>query len=228
MSKKGFYLKSKNDYIIYLRHLIISSFKSLSTYKKYLAQVDEIIEIKKLRDRPNSVISNDIYEESRAKLLFVANKLLNIYGDHSHFGMSYKKFREKAKKDKSISLILPKLDEETKTHLNNLNSMRNWGNHVPESLLVAQIETNPGLLVPPFNPFTIAMYEKCSAQWLISLYEDSLRSVELFQEVHAQMMLDYKELIEEFPLPLPIDPGVRTLDDLIIPTTSWNIQQSKK
>ncbi|WP_257149757.1 hypothetical protein [Bacillus cereus] len=52
MSKKGFNLKSKNDYIIYLRHLIISSFKSLSTYKKYLTQVDEIIEIKKLEIDP--------------------------------------------------------------------------------------------------------------------------------------------------------------------------------
>ncbi|MGD6788091.1 MULTISPECIES: hypothetical protein [Bacillus cereus group] len=99
---------------------------------------------------------------------------------------------------------------------------------MPESLLVAQIESNPGLLVPPFNPFTIAMFEKCSAKWLISLYEESLRNVELYQKIHTQMMLDYSKLIEELPIPLPVNPGVRTLDDLQIPTTSWKIQQSKK
>ncbi|KAA0781923.1 hypothetical protein [Bacillus sp. BB56-3] len=228
MSKKAFNLKSKNDYIVYLRHLIIPSYKSLSLYKKYLAQVEEIIENKKLNERPNSIISNDIYEESKAKLLFVANHLLNIYGDHSNFAMSYKKFREKAKKDKSISLILPNLDEETKSNLNNLNSMRNWGSHIPESLLISQIELNPGLLSPPFNPFTVAIFENCSAQWLLSLYEESLRNAELYQKIHTQMMLDYSALIEEFPVLIPVDPGVRTLDDLQIPATSWNIQQGNK
>ncbi|PGL82602.1 hypothetical protein CN931_14455 [Bacillus sp. AFS054943] len=228
MSNKSFSLQSKNDYIVYLRFLIISSYKSLSSYKKYLSQTEAIIADKKLKERPDSVISHDTYEESRAKLLFVANKLLNIYGDHSNYGMSYKKFREKVKKAKTLALELPNLDEETKTHLNNLNSMRNWGNHIPESLLISALEISPSLHEPPFSPFTITMFEKCSGQWLISLYEESLRNIELYQNIHAQMMLDYTALIGEFPVILPINPGVRNLDDLEIPTTSWNIQQSKK
>ena len=101
--------------------------------------------------------------------------------------------------------------------------MRNWGNHIPESLLLAQIESSPDLLVPPFNPFGIAMFENCSARWLISLYDESSRSFALYQKIHTQMILDYSQLIEEFPILLPYDPGVRTFDDLQIPTTSWNL-----
>ncbi|EJS63047.1 hypothetical protein [Bacillus cereus] len=226
MSKKDFKLQKKEDFIVYLRFLLIDSYRELESIQKYMTQVNEIIVRKKLKERPQRVITSDIYESARDKLGFVSNRLLNIYGDHANSAMSYKKFREKANKVKDLNL--PELDVEIKTYLNDLNSARNWSNHIPESLLTSQLKVNPSLYQPPYNSFTIAMYQRYRGDWLLNLYEQYETNIYIYKQIHACMITDCTVLIGEPPQLNPIDPGIRALNDMQIAVNSWNIQTNKK
>lgn len=200
---KNFEFRSKEDFIFYLRDLVISVYKAIKSLDFYLSEIKEDIEKYDLHENEKKLIPSQLYESHRDKIENVKSRIVNLLGDHSTGAMSYKKFRYEVEKYQrgTSNLQTAEITEEMRVELNNLNVVRNWLHHIPESMLISQIEIiklkygeDYFKHLAPFNPVYITDFEFYEALWLLDLYNDSLEGKALYRKIHQQMKRDYTKL----------------------------------
>ncbi|MFN4151500.1 MAG: hypothetical protein ACK4IX_11200 [Candidatus Sericytochromatia bacterium] len=220
---KTFKLQKKDDFIEYLKELIILVHKFILKQKKYLDDLKNKIES---YESINSIkISTLEYDEISDKMMHIQGYLLNLIGDQSKDAMSYKKFRQKISGNKHI-FGLKTLNNNISSILNQFNTSRNWSMHVPESLLNSRIKINKDLNIKPLlNPINIAEYEYYQGRWLVSLYNECKNFCNGFEIVFKQMLEDYSILINDKVEIELIKYPLRELEDAIISINSSKIQK---
>lgn len=232
---KNYDLETKENYIIYLKELIILTHKHMMSHKRYIMELNDILEKNNYKEFPTAKIDEIVYEDINDKISNVSNKILNLLGDQTKTAMSYRKFRILAQKrmEKGLELGLQDLSKEIWTRIDEFNNWRNWGLHVPESLLTARLEfmneeiTSGRAEVPPKKIITIAKFDYYEARWLISLQEEAKNAHNCYSQVFQQMKKDYSMLVGESMRIEYVRYDVRPTSDLNIPRVSMKIQQRK-
>ena len=138
---KQFKVETKNDYLIYLRQIIVGLNKHFNYLEKYADNLKSIVEDLGLIDNPELEIDSSLYEDFRHKTQFVENKILNLLGDMQSDSMSYIKFKKTlVKRNIEVKQLIGKVPDDLSQMLSEMNNSRNWGLHEPESLLNAHLE----------------------------------------------------------------------------------------
>ncbi|MFE4429550.1 hypothetical protein ACFRH9_21090 [Peribacillus butanolivorans] len=123
-----------------MRQIIVTLNKHFNSLERYIFDLGNIIKELNLDEKPNQQVDSYIYEEFRDKTQFIENKIL-IMGDMQGDSISYNKFkRTLVKRNIEVKQLIGKILEELSKLLNEMNTMRNWGLHEPESLLNAHLK----------------------------------------------------------------------------------------
>lgn len=231
---KIYKLETKENFIIYLRRLIQSTYTNMEMHKRYLGELKDYISENKIEADSTKKINPYIYMDFKNKISGPSNMLLNLIGDESKSAMSYKKFRAMVKKRQAngLDLGLLELNEEITNILNQCNVNRNWALHIPESLLTAEREyvkfakdiTGSKDI---YNPIKMVKFSSYDAEWLINLLACVEASHEIYQKSFQQMKKDYSILLGESVSIVLANCGDRPLDDIGIAELSMNIQTGK-
>lgn len=203
---KSFKLNSREEYIIYLQNIIAITYKALDKHKRYLKKLNQLLidirEKNAIHETNNITVDYFLYSEFVDLLGNVEGYLLNIIGDCQKSSISYYKFRNlllKKKKKGDIDFEIRELDEDIKSILGIFNKMRNWQNHVPESLLTSEIELikQGRLLSHETNPIEINLYSSCTLEYIEDLYNSSYKFNKQASKILQSMKKDYSCLINE-------------------------------
>ncbi|WP_163971812.1 hypothetical protein [Oceanobacillus halotolerans] len=228
MNLKGYTFNSKEDFVYYIHQLIIGITNTLKRYERQINELGKYIEEKDLIARPKRVVSTDICENYESMLNYTSSYLMNLFGDQANFGMSYQNYRRHVvKKSKELNLDFVTLTEEQKEELNEITTSRDWGSHVPVSLLHSTSHKALNLTVDANNPIKVAEFEKYQGLWLVSLYDVNFRSLEGLKGMFELVKQDYEKLtgnpcrivIQKYP--------IRNINDLMIPIISSGIQRKE-
>lgn len=234
---KQFKVSSKNDFLIYLRFIITAVHRNLTKFNIYTEQLNDKIKELDLYNKRYKSIDSEIYEEFNDKVHNVSGKLKNLLGDNTNDALSYYKFRKRlVKKNLEVNNALGSMSENLKRNLNDVNELRNWGLHEPESLLNAHLE-NISTLWPEneviyyktvFNPIMTPVFVKYEGAWLISLYRECKDMGQLYSELYDSMLSDYQILIGTEPQIKEVEYYNRPLEiEVMLPQTSFQMQQKK-
>lgn len=234
---KYFALEKKEDFIEYLLFLIRHTQIYMKQYKRYLKEMEQIIEKMGLRENPLKKIEPELYEDFRNKISTPGDKLLNVLGDETKSAISYRKFRvivKRKMKKNNLNIGLEELPEEIWNILKELNISRNWGLHIPESLLVAEIEIRKmcekekGIVYKRnYNPIKNTVFNYYEGGWIVDLYEECTKLHSGFSIVFQQMKRDYSKLIGESMRMENAVFDVRPLQDMNLPKISTSIQRGE-
>jgi hypothetical protein len=234
---KVYALETKENFILYLRQLIISTHVQIKYHQRYIDELRGLIELNRFDNHPTKKINPYMYIDINNKIGNVSNKLLNLIGDQTNTAMSYLKFRVLAKKrmGNGLDLGLTDLTSDMWGILRELNEWRNWALHMPESLFTAElellekamndrtIEVNP----MPNNPIKITEFNYYEAAWLIDLLKETESMHDGFSKSFQQMKMDYSVLIGESMRVEYRRFEVRPIKDMDVPKISMEIQQRK-
>lgn len=216
-SLKQFELKDKESCILYLLRIIGTIDLCLYRLKKYNNELKEVVE-RSNNDKVDK-ISYDLYSELLDKTSNNQNYLLNIIGDAQKTSISYFKYRKQAErliKAGVNDIRLSPLSQELESHLNEFNKLRNWQNHVPESLLTSEISLveEDKLLDPSRNPIEVYFYKYVSIEYFEDLYITSINFYEISRKIHQSAKRDYSLLINEsIEIKRIFTDKVRTIDN---------------
>ncbi len=193
--KKQFPLINKENCIIYLCRIISSCELCMDRYKIYNIEAKLILEKYKEKDK----IPYDDYASVNDKASNVMSYLLNLLGDCQTSSISYFKYRNQVQKlmNKGIEGIkIHAIDDETEEILIEFNKLRNWQNHVPESLLVSELESiQKGKMLLPRNPMSIIHYNFVSYDYFLDLYKSNLGFCSGARKLIQAAKKDYSLLI---------------------------------
>ncbi|MCT4618346.1 MAG: hypothetical protein N4A62_03045 [Marinisporobacter sp.] len=197
---KAYKFDKKSDYIVYLQELIARTDKCLYKTKIYLDELDEIVN--ELEKTGLDKVSPDIYSRYVDLLGNNTSYLLNLIGDKQKSSISYAKFRlviDKRKSNDSLDFEIRDLDEKTEFILKDLNKMRNWHNHVPESLLLSEIEMirTEGFVPHRVQPIEVRYFDLTDIEVAKDLLETSIGFYNVCRIAHQSMKKDYSDLIGE-------------------------------
>lgn len=194
--KKQFPLTSKENCAIYLCRIISSCELCMDRYKIYNKEAKLILEQYEGKDK----IPYDIYSNICDKTGNVMCYILNLLGDCQSTSISYFKYRKQIKKliNKGIDKIpLYSIDEKIENLLIDFNKMRNWQNHVPESLLVAEVELmKNGELKLSMNPMDIIHYNYVSYEYFADLHDSNLNFYKAARKLIQSAKKDYSLLMD--------------------------------
>ncbi|MCM0626613.1 hypothetical protein M5J14_19125 [Lysinibacillus sp. OL1_EC] len=235
---KQFRVVSKNDYLIYLRQIIVGLNKHFKSLKKYINEMENLVKNIGLLENPKLEIEATLYEDYRDKTQFVENKILNLLGDMQNDSMSYNKFKRKlVKRNIEVKQLIGEIPNELSEMLNEMNNSRNWGLHEPESLLNAHLENIKEFwpkeelerYLNNFNPIYIAKFNKYEGHWLLSLYHSCFHSLENYKEIYNYIIKDYEILSGNKDVQIVFnEAGTRPFKlDIKIPETSMKIQKKQ-
>lgn len=131
----------------------------------------------------------------------VMEYILNLLGDAQTSSISYFKYRnliqKRIKKGMTDIQILPHSEEITDL-LSEFNKMRNWLNHVPESLLVSEMElVNNGKAELPLNPVIIVHHKFASYEYFEHLYLSNVDFCKKARKIIQAAKRDYSLLVGE-------------------------------
>lgn len=215
---------TKDDFITYLKHLIILASKGIKRYEEQINQLGSYIEDKKLIERPNCLISSKEYENFKSMLMFSHGYLLNLFGDQSEMGISYQNYRKQLKKkDRTLNFNFLELTEEQKAELNKVTTARDWSHHIPASLMHAQNELALERNLAVVNPIFYSDFQKYRGIWLVDLYRESVENLENFKRLLELLKEDYSVITGDPCMVVPITFEIREIDDLKIPKISYDM-----
>ena len=169
--EKQFPLANKENCAVYLNRIISSCELCMDRLKNYNIEGEKLLEEYAGKD----IIPYKIYAEMTDKTSNVTNYLLNLLGDAQTSSISYFKFRSQISKHPVSDVILEPLEDLTQELLKDFNKMRNWQNHVPESLLVAEMEqVEAGKMEFPMDPVDITVYKNVAYDYFKNLIETNI------------------------------------------------------
>ncbi|MDL2207025.1 hypothetical protein LJC33_08980 [Eubacteriales bacterium OttesenSCG-928-N13] len=204
--RKQFSLVDANTCIIYLARIIGTTEKCLRKLREYNRQ------FKKYLDGAGDncgKIPYAKYSEYLDKTSNVIGYLLNVIGDAQTSSISYFKYRKLVSKlvDKGVAgvSLLPLSHDETAL-LQDFNKLRNWHNHIPESLLISERELmDEGIMVRPMNnPIVLYFNQFMELDLVIDLYNRNVSFYENARRIGQAAKKDYSILIGE-PLAITIE-----------------------
>jgi len=168
--KKQFPLDSKENCCIYLCRIISSCELCMDRLKKYNAQTKSELEKYSQVD----VVPYDIYSELCDKTYNILSYLLNLLGDSQNSSISYFKYRQQIQKrinHGNLDIPLSEIEDDISDMMSEFNKMRNWQNHIPESLLIAEVaQMRAGKSDFPMNPVEIMQYKYVTYEYFEHLY----------------------------------------------------------
>ena len=93
------------------------------------------------------------------------------------------------------SLIPHEVEDETQELLKEFNKMRNWQNHIPESLLVAEMEqVEAEKMVFPMDPVDIIIYKNVTYEYFENMIEINLSFYDSARKIIQAAKRDYKSV----------------------------------
>ena len=200
---KHFDINTKEDAIFFLNLMITLTYKKLHRYKNLLADVKRTLD-ESTEDVIKVNIGNGLAERAEALDLF----FYNLYGDDTKNTISYPHFRNtmRRKENKGLQEFkLPDVDEEIERLLKEMQDLRNWSHHIPQSLFMAEInyvkdreateqlirETHTGYIV------YVLEYEDYAKERLEILYESIKERYSIYRKILQCMKKDYTYLLGE-------------------------------
>lgn len=170
MNKKQFPLDSKENCCVYLCRIISSCELCMDKLKDYNQQIKSDLE----KYSKDDLIPYNIYSEHTDKAYNVISYLVNLLGDCQKTSISYYKYRKeisKRIKRGNSDIPLVEISQETTELMNEFNKKRNWLNHTPESLLIAEMElVKEGKMYFPMDPVEIGHYNNVTYEYFEHLY----------------------------------------------------------
>lgn len=224
---KYFRFNDKADYIFYLAELITDLIQKKDRLKRYREEIKII-----LKNNPNSkLIQSEIYEAISDKVNRVFQYVFNLIGDESKKAVSYRKFRKilfKQRKQLNISLSpLPKNESEI---LGEFNQLRNWGLHIPESLVSqkkAFFKMDSKFIIQNKNIIPIPTYDYFEIKFLSKMGEEIQEVLDASTLILEQMKKDYSNLIGE-ELTIEYEKNqVKPYIFMNVAQASWDVQRRK-
>ncbi len=195
---KQFTIDNIEDACLALGTLITNVIINLRRYKKYSAEVVEL-----LKNADSEYIPADAYEAVNDKLLYRQHEILKFTADHQSSSFSYIDLRKMLEKR---GFLKNQLSEDMTRLLNELLDVRNWTFHNPQSLMVAAkeaMEKNiPDALkgiakvTPQLNPIPVPVVDKYELLMLASLAIHTEERIEQFGSVLQAMKTDYQEMYD--------------------------------
>ncbi|CDT85897.1 hypothetical protein BCT42_14575 [Vibrio lentus] len=192
---KIYAFSSKQDYIFYLSQIIADTIKYKERLKRYLKEIDELVKTSGDSKVIDAVLYESVSDKSKAILYY----LFNLLGDESKGAVSYRKFRKLlVKGSPCLGVVFEKLNSEETQVSNSFNRHRNWGLHIPESLLTNEREMHEitgAVIDENMGTIPLEVYEYFDIKYLTSLQlelKDVVSSVEVLEE---RMMQDYLKLV---------------------------------
>ena len=160
MSKadKHFPLDSRENCCLYLCRIISSCELCMDRLKKYNQKTAAILS----GYQPTDLVPIDYYETMADQTSNIISYLANLLGDAQTSSISYFKYRNQIEKrinKGKHDIPLASIPQDTQSLLLEFNKRRNWMNHIPESLLVAEWELiRAGKQDLPTDPVVITHY----------------------------------------------------------------------
>jgi len=195
--KKQFPLDSKDNCCIYLCRIISSCELCMDKLKKYNKQTELELEKHSGKD----IIPYETYSELSDKSYNIISYLLNLLGDCQTSSISYFKYRKHIQSRISrgtLDVPLTQITDETASLLSEFNKMRNWINHVPESLLIQEMETvRSGTMQLPMNPVEITHYENVTYEYFEHLHLSNVEFYKNARQIIQAAKRDYSLLMGE-------------------------------
>lgn len=195
---KQFPLTSKTNCIIYLQRIIATSELCLFKLKGYNESTYNLLQ----KYRKNEKIPHEVYAAEKDKTSNVICYLLNILGDAQLTSISYFKFRKQviklAKKGDEEIEFTP-FSDDIQELISDFNRMRNWQNHIPESLLTSEIELiREGKFFPhPKNPIELNISQFVTYEYMEDLYNENVGFYRAARKLVQMCKKDYSLLIGE-------------------------------
>ncbi|UYZ39054.1 hypothetical protein OD350_28700 (plasmid) [Clostridium beijerinckii] len=240
---KRFPLDSRVKFMKYLNRLICQVYRQLDKYKRYEKELEEIIySHTEFNDdgtiKSGSNISAYEYESIYDKLRMASMELVKIVGDNTNDSASYYKYRRMLEKN-TIDVPFDALSDEIKAYLTDINDLRNWMFHNPESLYVSEEEYTRASIPENMRPYTTMSYrsspiiityvEEYRMNMAVSLMIHSQRRIEMFEKIYENMIHDYEKILgQKLDIQLKKDPPMSLGDaatDII--QLSYAIQKKK-
>lgn len=199
---KQFSLNNREDCIIYLLRIISSMDLCLSRLKEYNKQFEGLI--KKYRGEKTEKIPYTVYTDLLDKTSGIETYLLNLIGDAQTESVSYFKYRKLAEKliKKGVQgVAITGLNDEIKEYLSDFNRLRNWYNHIPESLLTSELnlitsDNISNFLANP-SPIRVYYYSYVSFDFFNHMYLSNKDFYTIARMLHQTIKKDYSVLINE-------------------------------
>ncbi|WP_152669265.1 hypothetical protein [Paenibacillus sp. DMB20] len=147
--------------------------------------------------------------------------------------ISYFKYRKQAERSIKAGvndIKLSPLSSDLESHLNEFNRLRNWQNHIPESLLTSEISLveEDKLLKRSKNPIEVFYYKYVSLEYFKDLYITSRNFYQVSRKIHQSVKRDYSLLINEsVEIRRIFTDKVRTIEDFDAAKKSAKIQGLK-
>lgn len=197
-AKKQFQLVDKNSCLVYLQRIIVMAEKCFYKFRRYN---DETLRVLK-QYKGSETVPFDLYIELADKTASVSDYLLNIIGDAQSSSISYFKFRkqvERLVRGNTPGVTLQPFSAEIEALIVDFNKMRNWQNHIPESLLTCEQELiSSGKIVPyAVNPIGVYVYEKVAYRYVDDLYQSNCAFYDAARKIIQASKRDYSGLIGE-------------------------------
>ncbi|WP_179088366.1 hypothetical protein, partial [Paenibacillus odorifer] len=207
--------------------LIMLAKRQLFYYKKYLVEMEQILDAQSL------ILKGNDYEELRNKISYLDIFLLNLFGDETKSALSYRKFRKLINRNKHEICILEDLPKKIIEYLDELNNLRNWAAHIPESLLNAEFEgtdfegkriSKEDFLKRP-SPINVTIFQTYDRVWIELLYKESIEAYECYRNILQQMRIDYSRLIDsQVEVIVRFPDTIRKKHDFELPRISFDMQ----
>ena len=193
--EKQFPLDSPKNCCVYLCRIISSCELCMDRYKVYNNQIKELLEQYKRTD----TIPYDVYGEMVDKTSNVMCYLLNLLGDGQTSSISYFKYRQtmqKRIKKGNSDIPFCEIPGEIFEFMSEFNKLRNWQNHVPESLLVAEMEqVKAGKMIMPMDPVEITHYKSVTYEYFEDLYLSNVAFCEKARKIIQAVKREYSLLM---------------------------------
>jgi len=127
----------------------------------------------------NTVITENQHKYTgNDKTCNILSYLLNLLGDCQTSSISYFKYRKQIQKRiqrGNLDIPLSIISEKISDMMSEFNKMRNWQNHIPESLLISELDMiHAGNMEFPMNPVEITHYENVTYECFEHLYLSNL------------------------------------------------------
>jgi hypothetical protein len=191
---KIYKFREKEDYIFYLSEIISDTVKYKERLKRYLTEINDLVAL-----NPDAkVIDAFTYESVSDKAKAILYYLFNLLGDESKSAISYRKFRKRLVKGAPcLGTKFDTLTNEEAQISNSFNQHRNWGLHIPESLLTnkREIFEITGVEIDKYKETVpLEVYEYFEIEYLTSLKTELADVVSSVEVLENRMMQDYLKL----------------------------------
>ncbi|WP_282167932.1 hypothetical protein [Shewanella japonica] len=192
---KSYKFKELSDYIYYLSEIIADTAKYKGRLARYEKEIDNLF-----AELPNAkYIETELFESVSDKTKAIFYYLFNLLGDEAKNAISYRRFRKTLLRDsKTLKIKIPTLTSEEAQISNNLNKIRNWGLHIPESLLVSKrqfCKADKAFIMTQSQTIPLPDFEYFEIEYLSTLKTDVADVIEAVNILEKRMHKDYSILI---------------------------------